>query len=139
MLTFPRSCLAVVNFEFARAVCDPEVDETVPTWRRVAPIGAWARGTVAVALGRNGKSGLGVGSRAPAAPKCAEMAPVTWRERERDARVADARRRVTSRGPRRDAALRPRAHPDLDRGRARCRSGDGEFLSSQDHRRHRRR
>ena len=119
---------AVVNFDFARALCDPDLDENCTTHRRAAGcvsfVGAWYGGSGA---GSKSKVGIRGGSRASAAPKCAEMAPVRWRERERDTRAAGADRRITPRGPPRAAALRPRTHPDLDRGRARCRSGDGEI------------
>ena len=73
------------------------------------------------------KSKLGVAVGQWRRQNAAEMAPGTWRERERHTRVADGARCITSRASRCGAALRVRAHPDLDRGRARCRSGDDEF------------
>ena len=131
MLTFQRFPPFHVNFDFGVGVCDPDDGRACTTRRRAAACGSVARGTAAAARGQKVKPGFGVGVGRRRRLKAAEMAPVTWGERERDARVAHADRRVTPGAPRCAAALAPRAPPHLDRGRARCRSGDGQIWGSR--------
>ena len=68
------------------------------------------------------------GSSLSPTPKWPQTPPLAWRERTRGTRAPWVPRRVTSRDPTHAAALRPRASPRVDRGRAFARSRDGEIL-----------